>query len=109
MATTKTKDLAVKVGEYTDSNGNTKNRYKNIGAIYEKDDGGTYLALDSTIVTMELQYIANPKRSERILVSMFDSNSQGSAPRQPRAERPAPADKPAKATSAADLDDDIPF
>lgn len=103
MATKKVYDLAVKVGEY-ESNGQTKNRYKNIGAIFEKDDGGRYLALDSTIVTMELQYIANPKRSERLLVSLFEEKGEGGSAKptsSPAASKPKP--------KLEDMEDDIPF
>lgn len=109
MATTKKYDVSIKVGSYTDGQGNERNRYKTIGAMWEKDDGGTYLALDSTIVTMELQYIANPKRSERLICSLFEPRENGDRP----ASRPAPAkQEPQQGKPKADvqdMDDDIPF
>ncbi len=104
MATTKVYDLAVKVGEY-EVNGEKKARYKNIGAVMQKDDGGEYIVLDSTIVTMELQYLANPKRSERLIVSKFELRDRPSgAPAQssaPAAKKSAPA--------LENMEDDIPF
>ena len=109
MATTKKYDIAVKTGSYTDSQGNEKARYKNIGAVWEKDDGGTYLALDSTIVAMELQYIANPKRSERIICSMFEPRDGEKKPAsKPAAQSGAPA-KPKGESGFDDMVDDIPF
>lgn len=114
MATSKKYDIAVKVGSYTDSQGNDKARYKTIGAVWEKEDGGTYLALDSTIITMELQYLCNPKRSERIVCSMFEPR-EGEKP----ASRPAGPGKAAQPEAAPprtksgtgfdDMDSDIPF
>lgn len=104
MATTKVYDLAVKVGEY-EVNGEKKNRYKNIGAVFQKDDGGEYIALDSTIVTMELQYICNPTRSERVIVSKFELRDGGSKP----AATQAPAATKPKPKKLEDMEDDIPF
>lgn len=109
MATTKKYDIAVKVGSYTDTQGNEKARYKNIGAVWQKDDGGTYLALDSTIVTMELQYIANPKRSERIICSMFEPRDGEKPASKPAAQSSASATKPKGDSGFDDMADDIPF
>lgn len=114
MATTKKYDVAVKVGSYTDSQGNEKARYKNIGAIWQKEDGGTYLALDSTIITMELQYLCNPKRSERIVCSMFEPReSEKPASRSASQGKAAPSDaappKTKSGTGFDDMSDDIPF
>lgn len=115
MATTKKYDIAVKVGSYTDNQGNDKARYKTIGAVWEKEDGGTYLALDSTIITMELQYLCNPKRSERIVCSMFEPRDGGEKPSRPPAGQGKAAQSeaaPPKTKSGAgfdDMADDIPF
>ena len=38
-------DLAVKTGEYTNGQGETKARYANVGAIMANDDGGKFLML----------------------------------------------------------------
>jgi hypothetical protein len=39
-------DLVVKVGEYTNKNGEKKTDYRNIGAELQGDDGSTYLLID---------------------------------------------------------------
>lgn len=70
MAATKTHDIAIKVGEY-EVQGEKKNRYKNIGAMMEGDNG-PFLLLDTTILGMSVNYVANPKRQERIIVSLFE-------------------------------------
>lgn len=41
MASTKIRDIVVKVGEYTDRNtGTTKGRFENVGALMESDNNG---------------------------------------------------------------------
>lgn len=107
MATHKVADLAIKVGEY-EVNGEKKGRYKNIGAVMQKDDGGEFITIDSTILTMGLNYIANPKRSERVIVSKFEVRDPGAAPRSGAPARPA-APRRADSGTPADMDDDIPF
>jgi hypothetical protein len=65
-------DLAVKVGSYTDNNGATKNRYKNIGALMTGNDGGEYILLEKTFNPAG---VASDRES--IMVSLFkpkDSN-----------------------------------
>jgi hypothetical protein len=47
MATTKLYDLAVKTGEYQ-SQGQTKGRYENIGAVMRGQDGGQFIMLKKT-------------------------------------------------------------
>lgn len=108
MATTKTHDIAIKVGEY-EVNGEKKNRYKNIGAMMEGDNG-PFLLIDTTVLGMSVNYVANPKRQERIIASLFETKDRderggkdggkGSKGRQisnnPEDRRP-------------DFDDEIPF
>ena len=45
MASKKIKELSVVTGTY-ESNGETKKRYKNVGALFQTDDGNQYLMLD---------------------------------------------------------------
>lgn len=66
--TKKIKDLAVKVGTY-ESKGETKNRYINIGAVLENNDGGKFMLLDRTFSPAG---VPNPDGKSTILVSMFD-------------------------------------
>lgn len=85
----KTHDLAVKVGEYTDSSGVKKARWQNVGALMEGDDGGKFIMLAKWFNPAGL---ATQDGRESILVSAFEPR-QSSQP-----QRPAP-----------DLDDNIPF
>ena len=43
----KTHDLCVKAGTYQ-KDGETKNRYKNVGMILQKEDGGEMIMIDPT-------------------------------------------------------------
>lgn len=92
MAIRKIKDLAVKTGSYT-VNGDTKNRYENIGSIMEGDNG-QFLLLKRTFNPAG---VPNPDNKDTVLVSIFDpkTNSQSSAPQ-------------AGSANGADLND-VPF
>lgn len=85
MSTKKIYDLTIKNGEYTNSNGETKGRYINIGAVMQKDDGGKFIILDRHI---NLAGFPNPENRGSVIVSMFDVNrdSQQSQPEQKKEE-----------------------
>jgi hypothetical protein len=86
--TKKTHDLAVKVGEY-EKDGQTKNRYVNIGMILEKDDGGRFMLLNRSFNPAGVPF---KEGSETIMVSMFSVKSG-----EQNEDKTPPAD------------DDIPF
>lgn len=96
--TKKLYDLAVKTGSYTDSQGNDKGRYENIGAMLEGDKG-PFLMLKRTFNPAGV----NSDR-ESILVSMFEpkgrEDRRDDRDEPPRQQRRAPAN---------DMDDEIPF
>lgn len=87
-------DMAVKVGQYQDQSGQTKNRYQNIGVIMQGDDGGHYALLDPLI---NLAAVPREAGKDRVMVSLFEpkNDAQQQAPRPQRAAQP--------------VDDDIPF
>jgi len=66
--TKKVYDLAVKVGSY-DKGGETKNRYLNIGAVLQKDDGGKFILLDRTFNPAG---VPNPDGKSTIIISLFE-------------------------------------
>lgn len=41
----KIRDIAVRVGSYTDSQGNDKGRWQNVGALMKGDDGNEFIIL----------------------------------------------------------------
>lgn len=66
--TKKIKDLAIKVGSY-ESEGKTKNRYLNVGAVLETAEGGKFILLDRTFNPAGAP---NPDNKATVLISMFD-------------------------------------
>lgn len=97
MATTKKYDLAVKTGSYQDSTGQTKNRYQNIGAVMQGDNG-PFILLDPLI---NLAAVPREAGKDRIIVSCFEpkDGQQQAAPQQRAPQRQQPAMS----------DDDVPF
>lgn len=59
-------DLVIKVGEYTNAQGEKKNRYQNVGAIMEGDNG-PFILLEKTFNPAGIQ---DGKNS--VLISMFE-------------------------------------
>lgn len=86
-------DLAVKTGSYADRNGETKNRYENIGSVLQMDDGGKVILLKRSFNPAGVPF---REGSDQIMVSMFPPKD---------AATPAPAPAPASTVH----DQDIPF
>ena len=76
MATKKTYDLAVKVGTYS-KDGETKNRYHNIGSVMVKDDGGKFILLDRCF---NIAGVPNPDNRDTVIVSLFEVKKQTDVP-----------------------------
>lgn len=99
MATTKKYDVAVKTGEYTDRNGEKKNRYENVGAVMQGDNG-PYIMLKRTFNPAG---VPGQDNRDTVLLSLFEPRD--AAPKQ---DTP-PARQSAPAASQPGLDDDVPF
>lgn len=102
MAMTKLYDLAVKTGEYTDRQGNTKGRWKNVGSVMRGDDGGQFIMLDKTFNPAGVN---GKPGSDSILVSCFTpgdrQNSKSDELRDHSSE--------VRRMERAVMDDEIPF
>jgi hypothetical protein len=91
-------DLVVKTGEYTDGQGQTKGRFKNVGVMMEGDNG-PYLLLDRTFNPAG---VGGNEGRESIIVSLYE-------PKDGVGQQQAPAAK-LGGYKARDLDgDDVPF
>jgi len=68
-------DLCAVNGTY-EKNGETKNRYVNVGAIMEKEDGGRFIFLERSFNPAG---IPNPDNRTNIILSMFkkENGNQG--------------------------------
>ena len=95
MASRKIYDLAVKTGTYQ-SQGETKNRYMNVGALMESDDGNSFIMLNACFNPAG---VPRKEGSESILVSCFVPKDAG---QQQQRQQPA-------ARKADDFEEDIAF
>lgn len=88
----KLRDLAVKIGTYTDRQGNEKGRWQNVGALMRGDDGGEFVILHRFFNPAG---VPNPENRDSVLISAFKP--------QERQEQPPKPEPP------QDYDDSIPF
>jgi hypothetical protein len=95
---TKKYDAAVKVSTYTDSNGEQKGRYENIGSVMMGEDG-PYMILKRTF---NAAGVPNPDNRDSVIVSFFAPKDKDQQPQQQPKQKPKPA-------PAAEYEDDIPF
>lgn len=106
----KLRDLAVKTGSYTDSSGQEKGRWQNIGALMKSDDGGEFIILHRWFNPAG---VPNPEDRDSLLVSCFktDRDWQGSAPAQQQQPAPQPQRQAPQANQGFDQydGDAIPF
>lgn len=89
-------DLAVKTGSY-EKDGETRNRYMNIGVVLEGDDG-MFMLLDPAFNPAGV-----PRKEDRVLVSMFEPRKKES-----QADRQRDYDN-STGNPSTDFDDEIPF
>ena len=69
----KLQDIAVKTGEYTNAQGETKGRYENIGSLMQGDDG-QFLILKRTF---NIAGVPNPENKDSVIASLFEPKQQG--------------------------------
>ena len=84
--------IVATTGQYTDANGDTKNRYQNIGTLFKRDDDSLCMKFDCMPVGNEWNGWAN--------AYPLDDDKKAPAP----ARQPDPAQAP-----APEFEDDIPF
>ena len=109
MAATKTHDLKVKVGEYTDKTGAKKGRWVTVGRVMTGDDGSEFWLLDKTFNPAGVPDL-NGKGADSVLVSKFaprDANESPSEHQRAKANGYAP--QAVSNAKLADLPDDLPF
>ena len=97
-------DLVVKVGEYTDGQGQTKGRFKNVGVMMEGQNG-PYILLDRTFNPAG---VGGNDGRESIIVSLYEPKADGNQPssvQQQHSQQKANAFQP----QPRDLQDDVPF
>ena len=66
-------DIVVKVGSYTTADGTSKNRYENIGKVFEKEDGGKFYTIKRTFSPAG---VPNPDNKDSIILTIFDKKEK---------------------------------
>lgn len=79
-------DLAVKTGTY-EKDGETKNRYENVGSVMEKDDGGRFILLNRTFNPAG---VPNPDNRSNVILSMFKNEPKKEAAPPPHGDDEVP-------------------
>lgn len=116
MAARKLYDLAVKVSEYQDNQGNKKGRWQNVGAVMQGDDGGKFIMLAKWFNPAGVPDFSG-RGGESLLLSMFEPKDQNGQQGgggghqqqggQQQQQRQAPP--PQQRAPQNQYDDDIPF
>lgn len=104
MAATKIRDLAVKVSEYTDGQGQTKGRYENVGSMMKGEDGGIFLIFKRTFNPAG---VPNPEGRDSLMISCFElrDQQQGQGQQQQSQQRQASQQQ----QGGSNYDSDVPF
>lgn len=99
-------DLVVKTGEYTDRDGQTKGRFKNVGVVMDGQNG-PYILLDRTFNPAG---VPGQDGRESIIVSMYEPRDDQGGQRQPSQAQQRHSEQKANGYRNDDLGgDNIPF
>lgn len=109
----KIKDLAVKTREYTNTAGEKKANWQNIGSIMENDEGRQFILLDRWVNLAGIPDFGAKPNPTAVLVNIFEPKEAGGAGAGNNYQ-PSATPKPKQAQGeqpgfASDMDDDIPF
>lgn len=102
----KIKDLMVKVDEYTNSKGEKKARWQNVGAEMESDDGSKYLLLERWFNPAGVPDLSG-KGAKSIMLWRFDVKDRAGDNHQSGSSAPPVAGGGQQAKD--NFNDDIPF
>lgn len=108
---TKLYDLAVKVREYQNRNGETKAEWANVGVVMEGRDGGQFILLSRHFNPAG---IPNPKDDSTVLLSCFtprddQDQRQGGGQQRHQGQGGQRQGSGNGRRAGDDLDDEIPF
>lgn len=101
----KTHDLVVKTGSYVDREGNTKNRYENVGSMMEGEHG-PFLFLKSTFNPAG---VPNDDGRDSVLISMFEPKDNQAQPQPQQPRRSGAAQDGNWGSGAANPNDEVMF
>lgn len=74
--TRKTHDLTIPAGTYIDKNGNEKTKWENVGAVFQSDNGKSFVTLKRTFNPAGIALDDRGSNRESIVVNMFDVDAR---------------------------------
>ena len=75
--TRKTHDLTIPAGQYVDKNGQTRTKWENIGAIFQTDNGKSFVTLKRTFNPAGIPLDDKGTNKDSIIINLFDANNRG--------------------------------
>ena len=89
---THTHDVSIKVGEYTNANGEKRNRTRRIGRVFTTEDGRQFIRMDAEQLNPITASLARAKGEDTVIINLWEVQ---------------PKEKPTNSSAPAS-DDDIP-
>jgi hypothetical protein len=89
MASSKTHDISIKVGEYTRPDGTIGFRTRTIGKLMRNEDGKPYIIINADALSTQLFALARKKGEDTIFQNCWEPDKQG---QQQQQRPPAAAD-----------------
>ncbi len=74
--TRKTHNLVIPEGQYVDKNGQTKTNWTTIGAVFQSDNGKSFVTLKRTFNPAGIPLDDKGSNRESIVVNMFDADAR---------------------------------
>lgn len=66
---TKKYEVVAKIGSWTDKEGKSKNKYLNVGTVFQNDDNRMFMVLNRSFNPAG---VPNPENKEAVILSFFD-------------------------------------
>lgn len=79
-------EVVVKTGSWTDREGKAKNKYLNVGTVFENDDKKMFMVLNRTFSPAG---VPNPENKEAVILSFFEpkpKETSGSTTETPKSD-----------------------
>ena len=71
--TRKIYDLTIPAGTYTDKNGQTKTKWENVGAVFQADNGKSFVTLKRTFNPAGVPIDEKASNKENIIINLFSA------------------------------------
>lgn len=69
-------DLTIPAGQYTDKNGNTRTNWENVGAVFQREDGKSFLTLKRTFNPAGIPLDDRGTNRDNIIINLFSADDK---------------------------------